>query len=144
METRAIIAAVLMAGVFIVYQVFFLPTAPEPTGPQKPAASQTAPASQPQAPQAAAPPASQPSAAPAAKAPQAPRPPQRLATVDAPLYRVVVSSEGGKLQELTLKYRGGKPMVIVGDLGPAGVLVSSGEGAPGAVVSMNLSSENIT
>jgi len=144
METRAIIAAVLMAGVFIVYQVFFLPTSPEPTSQPKPAAPQTAPASQTPAPQAAAPPTITPPAAPASKAPPAPRPQQRLATVDAPLYRAVVSSEGGKLQELTLKYRGSKPMVIVGDLGPAGLLASSGDGAAGNVVAMNLSTENIT
>jgi len=56
----------------------------------------------------------------------------------------VVSSEGGKLQELTLKYRGGKPMVIVGDLGPAGLLAASGEGAAAAVVAMNLSAESVT
>ena len=142
METRAIIAAILMAGVFLVYQVFFLPTGPEPTSQQKPAAPPAAPAPQTPPPQAAAPPASKP-AAPATTAPQGPRPPQRLATVHAPLYRVVVSSEGGKLQELTLKYRGEKPMVIVGDLGPAGLQASSGDGAA-TVVPMNLSSEKIS
>jgi YidC/Oxa1 family membrane protein insertase len=56
-----------------------------------------------------------------------PRPPQRLATVETPLYRATISSEGGKLQELTLKYRGQKPMVVVGDLGPTGLVV----GPPG-------------
>jgi YidC/Oxa1 family membrane protein insertase len=144
METRAIIAAILMAGVFIVYQVFFLPTSPEPTSQQKPSAPPAASAPQTPPPQAAAPSAGKPPAAPAPKATQAARPPQRLATVDAPLYRAVVSSEGGKLQELTLKYRGEKPMVIVGDLGPAGLLASSGDGAASNVVAMNLSTESIT
>ena len=145
METRAIIAAVLMAAVFIVYQVFFLPTGPEPASQQKPVAPPAAPAPQtPPTPHTAAPAANKPPAAPAPKAPQALRPPQRLATVDAPLYRAVVSSEGGKLQELTLKYRGEKPMVIVGDLGPAGLRASSGDGAAADVVAMTLSTEGIT
>jgi YidC/Oxa1 family membrane protein insertase len=144
METRAIIAAVLMAAVFIVYQVFFLPTGPEPTSQQKPAPP-VASAPQPPTPQAVAPPSSAPPpAAPAPRAPKAPRPLQRLATVDAPLYRAVVSSEGGKLQELTLKYRGEKPMVIVGDLGHAGLLVTPADGAPTEVVAMSLSSETLT
>src|SRR5262249_15489416 len=59
--------------------------------------------------------------------PRGERPPQRLATVITPLYRAVVSSEGGKLQELTLTYRGDKPMVIVGELGPGGLVA----GPPG-------------
>ena len=38
-----------------------------------------------------------------------------------------MSSEGGKLQEFTLKYRGQKSMVVVGDLGPTGLVI----GPPG-------------
>ena len=143
METRAIIAAVLMAAVFIVYQVFFLPTGPEPTSQQKPAPP-VASAPQPPTPRAVAPSSGAPPAAPTPRAPKAPRPLQRLATVDAPLYRAVVSSEGGKLQELTLKYRGEKPMVIVGDLGPAGLLAAPADGAAAEVVAMSLSSETLT
>src|SRR3989454_2424247 len=45
-------------------------------------------------------------ATPAAPRPPAPRPLQRLATVETPRYNAVVSSEGGKLQEFVLKYRG--------------------------------------
>src|SRR5437870_12619921 len=44
-----------------------------------------------------------------------------------PLSRAIVSSEGAKLLEWTLKYRGEKPMVAIGEFGPAGLLVSSGE-----------------
>src|SRR2546426_9004263 len=66
-----------------------------------------------------------PPATPAAPRPPAPRPLQRLATVETPRYNAVVSSEGGKLQEFVLKYRGDKPMVIVGDLGPAGLLIAA-------------------
>jgi len=113
MERRAIFAAVLMAAVFIVYQTFFFPEAPAPQKPPAPTATQpvTPATPTPSAPLAA-------SVAPVTRTPQAPRPPQRLATVETPLYRAVVSSEGGKLQELVLRYRGEKPMVIVGDLGP--------------------------
>ena len=139
-EKRAILAAVLMAAVFIVYQTFFFP---EPQVPQKPPtvsqpATPTAPAPAvtPRAPAVATP--------PAPRAPETPRPPQRLATVDTPLYRGVVSSEGGKLQELVLHYRGEKPMVIVGDLGPQGLLISPDGSGPGDVVSMHLDKEAVT
>jgi YidC/Oxa1 family membrane protein insertase len=130
MEKRAILAAVLMAAVFIVYQAFFFP---EPPPPQKPPA-QTAT----EPPPAAAPATPPPAPAPAAptRAPQAPRPPQSLATVESPLYHDVVSSEGGKLQELQLRYRGEKPMVMVGDLGPAGLQLAADANALAAVVPM--------
>jgi YidC/Oxa1 family membrane protein insertase len=137
MEKRAILAAVLMAAVFLVYQMFFFP---EPPPAQKPPA-QTATEPPPAAPQTPAAPAATPTApaAPAApaRAAQAPRPPQRLVTVEAPLYRDVVSSEGGKLQELVLRYRGEKPMVIVGDLGPAGLHMAPDASSSGEVVSMS-------
>src|SRR2546426_10280631 len=139
MEKRAILAAVLMAAVFIVYQTFFLPV--EPPAPQKAPAQTAAPAPTPQP---APAPAPAPLVTPPPRAAQVPRPPQRLATVDAPLYRAVVSSEGGKLQELTLKYRGEKPMVMVGDLGPGGLMVSPRAGAAGAIVAMNLATETVT
>src|SRR5437870_9770302 len=139
MEKRAILAAVLMGAVFIVYQTFFFPEAPVAPKPPAPAATQ---------PIAPAPPVpSAPAAAPAvpgARAPQSPRPLQRLATVETPLYRDVVSSEGGKLQELVLRYRGEKPMVIVGDLGPQGLLLSADGKGPGDVISMNLDKDVVT
>ena len=139
MERRAIFAAVLMAAVFIVYQTFFFPEAPAPQKPPAPTATQpvTPATPTPSAPLAA-------SVAPVTRTPQAPRPPQRLATVETPLYRAVVSSEGGKLQELVLRYRGEKPMVIVGDLGPQGLLVSPDGNRPGDVISMSLDKEAVT
>src|SRR5947199_2114799 len=136
MEKRAILAAVLMAAVFIVYQTFFFPEPP----PQKPPAQSATQAPVAPTPAPAAPPTSP---APAPWASQAPRPLQRLATVESPLYRAVVSSEGGKLQELVLRYRGEKPMVIVGDLGPAGLQLAPGGNSPGEVVPMALSTERI-
>jgi YidC/Oxa1 family membrane protein insertase len=142
MEKRAILAAVLMAAVFIVYQTYFFPVEPPQ---QKPPAqtTQTEPARAP-APAPAATPAEAPKAAPPVSVPAAPRPPQRLTTVDAPLYRAVVSSEGGKLQELALKYRGEKPVVMIGDLGPAGLLVSPDPSAAPTPVPMTVSTENVS
>jgi YidC/Oxa1 family membrane protein insertase len=124
-EKRAILAAVLMAVVFVVGQYLMpaseapppqtqtpaTPSAPAPGGDQ--AAKAPAPAPPPPAP---APPVAKPQ-------PPRPRPQQRLATVNTPLYRATISSEGGKLQEFTLKYRGEKPMVVLGDLGPTGLVV---------------------
>jgi len=140
MERRAILAAVLMAAVFIVYQMFFFPEPPPQKPGEKPAAptaSQPAPAPTPTpaAPAAAA-------AAPVS-APQAPPPPQRLVTVESPLYRAVVSSEGGKLQELELRYRGNKPMVIVGDLGPGGLQVAPDVNSPTEVVPMTIDKDQL-
>jgi len=129
MEKRAILAAVLMAAVFIVYQTFFFPE--PPPSPKPP--PQTAPAPAPAAPVSPSP-ASTPAAPP--RASQGPRPPQSLATVESPLYRAVVSSEGGKLQELQLRYRGEKPMVIVGDLGPAGLQLAPDANGQAEVVPM--------
>jgi YidC/Oxa1 family membrane protein insertase len=53
--------------------------------------------------------------------------------VDSPLHRAEVSSEGGKLQDWTLHYRGDKPMVIVGELGPRGLIVGQGQAAASAI-----------
>src|SRR5262249_60782664 len=75
-----------------------------------------------------------------AKAP-APRPPQRTASADGPLYRALVSSEGAKLLEWTLKYRGEKPMIVVGEFGPRGLLISSA-GPPPATVPMTISNSD--
>jgi YidC/Oxa1 family membrane protein insertase len=131
MEKRAILAAVLMAAVFIVYQMFFFPE-PPPQKPPAQTATQPTPAPTP------APSAPPPTTAPPApaRAAQVPRPPQSLATVEAPLYRDVISSEGGKLQELQLRYRGDKPMVIVGDLGPGGLQLAPDANGPVEAVAM--------
>ena len=135
MEKRALIAAVLMAALLVVYQMFFFPTPQEAPAP-RPAAQTATPATPPLAPPTPA--------TPAAPRPPAPRPLQRLATVETPRYNAVVSSEGGKLQEFVLKYRGDKPMVIVGDLGPAGLLITADANRSPDVVPMTLSSERIT
>jgi YidC/Oxa1 family membrane protein insertase len=133
MEKRAILAAVLMAALLIVYQTFFIP-APSAPPPDQQAQAPKTPAPAPGPSPAPAPPAatapSAPSVVPpAAAAPARPaeRPLQRTVPVESPLYHAVVSSEGGKLQEWTLHYRGEKPMVIVGELGPRGLVVAPAE-----------------
>ena len=129
-EKRAILAAVLMAVVFIVGQ-YLMPASEPPSPPSQtsstPAAPTTAPPQEPA--KAGAPPSAKPAPPPEPVRPQpaAPRPPARLVTVETPLYRAVISSDGGKLQAYTLKYRGDKPMVVVGDLGPGGLVI----GPPG-------------
>ncbi|HEY7519352.1 MAG TPA: membrane protein insertase YidC [Methylomirabilota bacterium] len=129
-EKRAILAAVLMAVVFIVGQYFMPP--PETPAPQTPSpatpGAPTAPTAQSPEP-AKAPPTPAPPPAPVRPQPAGPRPPQRVVTVETPLYRASISSEGGKLQAYTLKYRGEKPMVVVGDLGPGGLVVGPPERA---------------
>ena len=143
MEKRAFLAVALMAAVLILYQTFLAPPPQE----APPASQQQQAADKPAAPPAAPSPATKPVDTPAPAAPAAPtepRPPQRLARVTTPLYDAVVSSEGGKLQEFTLKYRGEKPMVIVGDLGPAGLAIGPATGAPTSAVPMQLSADALT
>jgi YidC/Oxa1 family membrane protein insertase len=119
MEKRAILAVGLMLALLVVYQTFFLPHSGPPP-PEKPAAPTEKP-DVPTAPQ-AGPPTVAP-VAPPTPGPETPRPPQKLVSVEAPLYHGRVSSEGGKLQEWTLKYRGEKPLVVLGEQGPRGLVV---------------------
>src|SRR5512132_1508389 len=98
MEKRAIIAALLMAGLLIVYQTLFVQA---PESPPPPAQKSAAPAPK-GAPQ-PAPPAS-PLAPPAAQA--APLVPERSARITGPLYRAGVTSRGGELSSWELIYRG--------------------------------------
>jgi YidC/Oxa1 family membrane protein insertase len=141
MEKRAILAAVLMAGLLIVYQILFVPSGqetPPPQGDKPPAQTQAPPRETPQ-PAPAAPVPTQPPGPPRER----PRTPQRTVVVDGPLYHAVVSSEGGKLQEWTLKYRGGKPMVAVGEFGPTGLQVGADQRPP-EVVPMETPADALT
>src|SRR5262245_6998793 len=146
MEKRVVLAIVLMMAVFFTYiwvqESYFTPShqADKRSTAQPPATTGQSPSDGPQqtkAPEAPAPPSSQlPAQVPDKKASQkafppvsAPRPAQTTATVETPLYRAVVSSEGGKLQEWTLKYRGDKPMIELGEQGPRGLLLGENGGA---------------
>ena len=135
MEKRAIIAALLMAGLLIVYQTLFVHS---PETPPPPTQKSEAPAPK-GAPQPSPPPAS-PAAPPIAQA--APSVPERTARVIGPLYRAAVGSHGGDLSSWDLLYRGEKPMIIPGRLGPRGVTVER-PGQPPRVVDFSLSSDSI-
>jgi YidC/Oxa1 family membrane protein insertase len=125
--------------------------ATRPSGPAVPHAGSAPPGAAPALPGAAPalpstaqqPPVAARSTSAAAETSARPRPPQRTATVDGPLYRSVVSSEGGKLQEWTLHYRGDKPMVVVGEIGPAGLVVAGPDGKARAPLPMTLTPEAV-
>lgn len=121
METRAIVAAVLMAALLIVYQMFFLPAPPPAKGPvpHAPPTTGSAPAPKP-APAVPAVPAV--ASLPVAKS--LVRSPVRTVRVDTPLYGAGVSSDGGRLVEWILHYRGEKVLVEAGQVGPRGLVLS--------------------
>src|SRR2546429_4176245 len=140
MEKRTLPAGCVRPPLRIVNKAFFSPwTHPSPPPQEhRPPAAHPAPGSP-----AAAPPPAAPTQSPfpPVGAPVA-RPPQRTAAVDGPLSRAIVSSEGAKLLEWTLKYRGEKPMVVIGEFGPAGLLVSSGD-TPPEPVPLNINGSNV-
>src|SRR5262245_33121342 len=111
MEKRAILAAVLMAALLIVYQFLFV----KPPEPQRAAQDRPDTAARPAQPSAPVPAASEAAAPPPKEAPVVP---ERRAVVDTPLYHAVVESTGGRLVAWDLHYRGEKPMIIPGELGP--------------------------
>lgn len=130
MEQRAFVAVVLMAAVLILYQAFLVPSpdvAPPVERPAEQAAREPVP---PPAAVPAPPPPAAPLPTPGSSASRVDRPPQRISTVTTPLYKAAVSSEGGKLQEFVLDYRGEKPLVSVGEFGPTGLAVSTEGKAP--------------
>ena len=136
MEKRAIIAALLMAGLLIAYQTFFM-QAPEVPVPPKAAAP---------GPKPTAPTAPVPASSPAAAAVPSPVPvaavPVRTARVDGPLYKAQVSSRGGDLSAWELNYRGLKPMIVPGHMGPRGITIERA-GQPPHVVDFSLSPESL-
>ena len=112
MEKRAIIAAMLMAGLLMVYQFLFV---------QAGAAAAAARWAESGG-------ARLPGLASDRRLPhqalcprrvlrlreEAPRPPERTAVVDTPLYRAEVGSNGGEIKAWELRYRGEKPLVVAG------------------------------
>jgi YidC/Oxa1 family membrane protein insertase len=144
MEQRAFVAVVLMAAVLILYQAFLVPTHEAPPAP-KPAEQTAKEGPTPDAPATKPAPAAAPApqALPIPPAPAGARPPQKITQVVTPLYQAAISSEGGKLQEFVLAYRGEKPMVAIGDLGPTGLVVLTEGNAGGQVLPMQLSTESV-
>jgi YidC/Oxa1 family membrane protein insertase len=122
MERRAILAALLMAGLLMVYQLVFVKPTPHQitTPPQEQKEEQAPPANQNQVKPVV------PSAEEAVPPKEAPGVADHEATVETPLYRAVVSSDGGRFETWDLIYRGVKPMVVDGELGPLGLTISGG------------------
>ncbi len=134
MEKRAIIAALLMAGLLIAYQTFFMQ--PAETPPQPPKAESPGP-------KPAAAPTATPAPSPAAAAPlAAPSVPDRMATVETPLYRAEISSRGGAITVWDVHFRGDRPMVLDGVLGPSGIRVVAA-GRSEQPVQFRLSTESL-
>jgi len=116
MEKRAIMAALLMAGLLILYQTLFMqPTEPPPPPKGEPAVATPAPSP---APALAPVPKPQP-AGPVA----APTAPDRTAIVETPFYRAAISSRGGSITLWDVRFHGDQPMVLDGVLGPSGIRV---------------------
>jgi YidC/Oxa1 family membrane protein insertase len=142
-----VLAAVLSAALLVIYQLLFMPVPESPvppsSGPTTGAPTSGAPTpgtpapGAPQAPAVAVP-------APAERLPvperKTARPPQRTATIETPLYRAVMSSEGGKLQEWVLHYRGEKALIALGELGPRGLILGR-DGEPADAVPLALSQD---
>src|SRR5262245_32944808 len=121
MEKRAILAAVLMAGLLFVYQFLFVkpppPQSPAPPQPAQEAAPATTGKPEPPAPALTVP------------AQETSPVPERKVKVETPLYVAGVGSQGGRLDMWDLIYRGLKPMVIPGQMAPLGLPVARGEPA---------------
>ena len=122
MEKRAILAAVLMAGLLVVYQTLFVRTTPE-----RPPAPKTEQAGAPPAPVSGSPasaPAPTPPAAPAAVTPvEVPVPVTRTIVVQTPLYRAEIGTLGGLIRLWVLDFRGEKPMTLQGVVASEGLRV---------------------
>ncbi|MBI4562966.1 MAG: membrane protein insertase YidC, partial [Candidatus Rokubacteria bacterium] len=116
MEKRAILAAVLIAGLLIFYQALFPPSPPPPPQAEKP--KEQEPTRAPEAP----------ALPPPIRAPSPPAQPARAVTVETPLYRAQVASEAGRLMEWAIHYRGEKPMIVTDLLGSKGVSIHRGTG----------------
>jgi YidC/Oxa1 family membrane protein insertase len=133
MEKRAILAALLMAGLLMVYQLLFVkPPPPQTARPPQPneTAPQAAPAKAPTA------------VAPVVPPKEAPPIPERTVKVETPLYQAEISSRGGRFASWDLSYRGLKPMVVAGQTGPLGLTVSR-NGSPARPVAFALSPDGI-
>src|SRR5437588_660810 len=134
MENRAVLAAVLMAALLILYQVLFVsspappPPASAPEGVAKPVPTpgKTAP-----------PPAVLPPARPL------PRLAERTVAVDTPLYHAIVGSEGGRLLGWTLHYRGEKVLAERGQMGLSGLILER-PGVGGAPVEFTITGGPVT
>src|SRR5207253_4418612 len=73
----------------------------------------------------------------------APTVPDRTATVQTPLYRAAISSRGGAITVWDVHFRGDRPMVLDGILGPSGIRVVAA-GRSEQPVQFRLSTESLS
>ncbi|MBI3455367.1 MAG: membrane protein insertase YidC [Candidatus Rokubacteria bacterium] len=140
MEKRVLIAIVLSVAILVAWQVLFSPPPSQapPRGGQEPSARPPGPS-----PAATPGPASIEGATPIPRL--SPPPPaavaERPAEVDTPLYRVTFGRDG-TVTAWVLHYRGSKPLILGGALGP--LTVGFGRpGRPSEVVSLSPAAERL-
>lgn len=112
MENRAILAAILMVGLLLLYQALFAPFSPPPPLEHPPAKAEPT-----------RPTRGEPPPPPPPKVERTSPVRQRTTVVETPLYRAVVANDGGRLLEWVLNYRGDKPIVVPGALASRGLSV---------------------
>jgi len=134
MEKRAILAALLMAGLLMIYQLLFV----KPPERQPPAAPQTKEATP--APSSIPPLAPSPPPAPLPK--EGPPVPEGSAVVETPLYRAEIGSSGGRIEAWNLYFRGEKAMVLPGLVASQGLLVLRA-GQPPRPIQFSLSAKSL-
>ena len=134
MEKRAIVAAMLMAALLMVYQLLFVPASDPPQSRRgEPVAGDAARPAEPRA---------APQPVPMAQAREVPAVVDRTAVVQTPLYRAVVSSTGGDIVDWDLHYRGDKEMVLPGVVASHGVVVRR-PGQPAAPIRFALTGDGL-
>ncbi|MBI4562607.1 MAG: membrane protein insertase YidC [Candidatus Rokubacteria bacterium] len=121
MEKRAILAAVLTAALLLLYQLLFAPVPSPPPPVEAPVERKSPPAAEVPTPTPLPPRALSPA-------------PERVVEVETPGYRARVGSDGGKLLEWVLHYRGDKPMVVPGSQGSRGLSLSRPKSDPDPLV----------
>ncbi len=133
MEKRAILAAMLMVAVLLIYQILFIQppdTKPVASPPQKTESPTPGPASSSSGPAAPAPAASAPSSVPPLPAKGVTAVPDHVVLIETPLYRAEIASLGGQVRKWELNYRGQKPLVATGLLASRGLEVVRAGQAP--------------
>lgn len=116
--TLALLLSFVLFIAFVYVQSRFFPPEPPPP-PLAQVPTEAKPVAAPLPTGGSAPPAP----VPPARKVERPPVPQRLVAVEGPLFRGTVGSDGGKLHEWVLRYRGDKPMVALGALGPRGLVL---------------------
>lgn len=118
MEKRALLAILLSTALLVLYTYIFAP----PPEPPPPARTAEAPP-----PAREVPPAPLPPPPPVLREPR-PAGPAREVSVETPRYRAVFTTDGARVKEWVLKYRGDKPLALPAEALPLELLISRPEG----------------